>query len=1160
MSAYKFIIGASGSGKTTTILKKAIEDSLKNPDKMHLIIVPEQYTMYMQKELVSLHQRHATTNIDVLSFQRLAIKVFKELNFKLPNILDDITKAIILRKVAMDNKSELFLWKNKFSRYGFLENFISLLSELYQYNISSKQFRDIISNKKNINSNILNCKLRELDILYSAFDNFIEGKHILKEEILDILSKKLNKSKLIKGSYIYFDSFAGFAPAQYKIIEILMSCAVETYFTICADNKNIDSLSLEEDDLFYMSMEMAKNINKLADKNMVLQEKSIFLDKTYIESPDLIKLQENFLRENIIKKEKSENIKIISALNSEQEVDFTVSEINNLIKRHNYRYKDIAIISGDLDKYIDKFNIRFAGENIPYHIDSNIKISSNIFIDLISSILELIIKDYNYESIMQFIKNPFIKEYINEYDINSFDNYIYMTGRYSYKKFSKKFSYTPKKYKGSNIERLNNIREFLLEISSDLYNIFNNKEKEAVLNIDALIEEFKNIFNKLDIEKKLDSLSEKFKDLNDEKRAREYENIYDNLLDLFDRLNTLLKGEILKKNEFLELFKAGLSQIEIGFIPSFVDSIFIGDIIRSRVPRVKAIFILGMNEGIIPGVSKKNKLISDREKEFLRKEYDLYFSQTLKQDIFEQKYYLYLALTKSSNKLYITYSNKDDMLQSISASSLLSDIRSLFSDLPIQNIVNSQRINSMSELKNQATKLLREQVKNNKILELFKNIDIKSFEMLEKMSSFEHVDNILGEEISNKLFGEILKLSVSGLEKYAACAYRYFIQYGLNLTKRTKYSIATVDIGNLVHLSLDKIFKDYLIFKKLNKDNSLSKYYQSIKNNIDTIVDDILEKQEENKYIEDAKSQYIKKGVIKLLSSSLKILVYQLESGKFEPEHMEYNFDIRDDNLYDIYLKNDKKIYLNGKIDRIDIFETQKDTDNRKIAIKVLDYKTGNTSWDTKLALSGLQLQLAFYMYICLKIYKNKYKYTKIEPAAILYSNLSEKFIKKSDYLKEYEEQKQYLGRDLNSEEQEKLRKDLLLRLYRPSGIVNSSSDIIKALDNKMYNINFSDKYSDIINAKTKAIVENDVVKAWELELKSDIIPKDKIDNLLELVNLKIKELSQNINKGDISINPVDEEKFSCKYCQYKSICGFDKNIKGYKYRYLSDIENNLEV
>lgn len=1170
--SYRFIIGRGGGEKSKFALNELINDSLLNKTRKYLLIVPEQYTMQMQKEVVRLHPKHAVTNIDVLSFNRLALKVFSELNIKLPGILDDISKAVIIRKVALDNRRNLPLWKDKFSKYAFLDKFKSLLSEFYQYNISPETIEKVISDDKVQRPAVLSGKLAEIKTLYRAFDDFIKGKHITSEEVPDVLAKNLHKSELIKDAYIVFDGFTGFTPVQYKLIEVLMSKASHSDFTLCADTAHIDSEKLDEDSLFYMSMLMSKTINTLADKNGIKQEKSVYMDELSTKSEDLQHLERYFLREEEkIRKEDVKDIRIINAKSLEDEASFVINEVNTLIKKKGLRYRDIAIISGDLNRYADKLSTKLFSSNIPFHMDTNIKISTNIFVEFIDNLLEMLVDNYSYNTVMRYIRSPFaFKEETDEYELYSLDNYMYMTGVKSYRKFSNEFKYIPKRYKGVSKEKLNELREKILGDTKDLYLLLSKKAKDEEepgneINAVNIIQELKSIFEKLDIESKLNKISKDFAAKKDEQRAREYEEVYESVLNLFDTLEELLASEKLKKKEFLELFKAGLAQVEIGLIPSVIDSVFIGDIVRSRVPEVKAVFIMGVNDGVLPGLNNKYSLINDREKEFLKENYNLKLSQTLKQEVHEQKYYVYLALTKAGESLYLSYSNTDTSMKAIKPAYIIQSITKLFTNLEIEKFDELKNINSQSELLKKLADMLR--IYEGRLCdeEKFKEVvPEEAFLRLSEMAEFTYIGRELGTKAAAKIFGEILKASVSRLEKFAACPYRHFVDYGLKISERQAYSIAGADIGTLVHSCLERVFKDYIEFGKAVKADPVNKYMKDLDDRVDKIVNAIIEEEGDDKYEDSAKSRYIKQRVTRLLKANLDVLFFQLKQGSFEPESLEFNFDIRDRKIYDLELPDGKKMYVNGKIDRIDIYDSgadsegiegSLDTNTDYIGIKIIDYKTGNTKWDPKLVDRGLQLQLAFYLDVCLKIYQEKYSKAAV-PAAMFYSNLAENFIKKEDFEKEYKRAKEEKGEELNEEESNELIRLLLMREYKPDGLVNNSKRIIKALDNNMFdNKSLSEKSSDILPLSTEPVIKDErgekIISEWNVKSSRSskmLADKEEMLEVLNFVNAKVKELGSKILDGNIEVKPVEEEKFACAYCNYKSICGFDRKIKGYEY------------
>ena len=86
----RIITGGSGQGKTQYVLEELIRLSEENPQQNCYMIVPEQFSLEMQRKLVESHPRHGYFNIDVLSFYRLAYRVFDECGFQPQEILEDL--------------------------------------------------------------------------------------------------------------------------------------------------------------------------------------------------------------------------------------------------------------------------------------------------------------------------------------------------------------------------------------------------------------------------------------------------------------------------------------------------------------------------------------------------------------------------------------------------------------------------------------------------------------------------------------------------------------------------------------------------------------------------------------------------------------------------------------------------------------------------------------------------------------------------------------------------------------------------------------------------------------------------------------------------------------------------------------------------------------
>lgn len=1151
--SYSFIVGGSCTRKTSIAIDELIKSACKEKNRTHIVLVPEQYTMQVQKEIFKRHPKKSSFNIDVLSFNRLYLKVFKELSLEVEGVLDDVSKSIVLRKIAKENEKDLKVWKDKFGKYGFLEKFKSLISELEQYNISLLELENILSNKDKIKNDLLYSKLKDIHLIYKAFIDFSKNKHISNENILNVLAKYIHKSKFLKDSYIVYDAFTGFSKAQENVISELLLLAKKNIFIVTArtenlDKKNcdIDNVKFDEDSLFCMSYKMARNISKIANKLSIKKEESIYLEKSCFKSSSLEHLEKNFLKENKEVIDTRDDIEVVATKNKEEEVKYVVNKINYLIKKEDYRYSDIAIFTGDLESYADKFRSRFIEEKIPYHIDDNIKISNNILIDFIISIFELVSNNYSYASVLRYLKNPLNSSFFSIKDISSFDNYLYCSGINTYHKLSKKFSYLPKTYQGVDLERLESIRDIILETSKGFKTLYKkNKEK---ISIKKILNEYRRVFKNLNIEKKLEEIAESyFKD--EAEKFREYSLIYDEVLKIFDKMEFLLQDEELEKKEFIDIFKASISELKLGIIPQNEEMIFVGDIIRSRINRRKAVFILGLNEGSIPKVSDKYSLVSDRDKKILSEEFDLNLSNDSEKDLYEQKYYCYLNFTKPNEKLYLSFSRLDDNLESLSSSSMLEEILKLYKNIKVEEYESSSLINSYKELEEYLVK----NIETKDFYEFIKDKKNISYKILEKYKSFKDIfnyeykaENI--EEFCDFIFGKKLKASVSSLETYAACPYKYFLSYGFMLNERKEYSLGALDVGNLVHASLEYIFKERI--KKGDK-YFLSSLLKDNNKKLNEIVNQIIEKDEFAMYLGEAKNKYLISRVLDLLALNIKIFDSQLRGGKFEVKEIERVF--KDE----IKLLENKYLELVGKIDRIDTynafddFDEMSEIDSKKDyeALKVIDYKTGSSKFSEKLALAGLRMQLVFYLGMYMKLYKEEYK-KNIEAGAVFYTNLSEKFIKKEKFSEEVKKIEEERNEKLEEKDLEKIAEFIILEENKPEGIINKKPRIIKALDRGLFNDESKESKLIGLSVNKKEDENNNV--SWEVKSNKkskELFSSEEIGELIEKVNSKIKELGENILSGKIDICPISEVKYSCKYCSYSSICSFDKSIKGFKSR-----------
>jgi ATP-dependent helicase/nuclease subunit B len=538
----QLILGSSGAGKSYEMYKNVIELSIQNPDKNFIVIVPEQFTMQTQKDIVGMHANKGVMNIDIVSFTRLAYRVFEEVGGYDKLVLEDIGKSMVIRKVVELKKKELGVFSNNVKKIGFINELKSLLSELYQYNIDDQKLSQALSFTEK--KPLLNNKLKDISTIYNGFKEFLSDRFITAEEILDVLSVAIVQSDYIKNSYIFLDGFTGFTPSQYKLLEQLMKLAMNIKVALTIDpRENIYKVE-EEFKLFNLTQKTIDKLINIANTIGVEREQDLILkDKVPVrfkESPALASLEKNIFRFPYKPYDKKQDaIAIEIAKNPNEEVQFVASQIIALVRDENYRYKDIAVVTGDIKMYSNVVNVIFEKNNIPCFTDNKRSILSNPFVELIRATLEIIIKDFSYESVLRYLRCGLSNIAVE--DIDLLENYVLACGIRGSSMWQRPWN---RKYRNSaeiDFDKLNTIRQSLVDEIIPLSIIC----KDKTLNVRAYTEGLWNFITKLNIEHKLEVYKVRFNETNEFLLSKQYEQIYKMVIDILDKIVEVLGEEFI---------------------------------------------------------------------------------------------------------------------------------------------------------------------------------------------------------------------------------------------------------------------------------------------------------------------------------------------------------------------------------------------------------------------------------------------------------------------------------------------------------------------------------------------------------------------------------------------------------------------------------------
>ncbi len=1122
----RFCFGPSGAGKSYQIYQEMIKRSMENPRQNFLIVVPDQFTMQTQKELVMMHEREGIMNIDVLSFGRLSHRILEEVGASQTPVLDDTGKSLVLQRVAGSLKDKLPTLGSHLHKQGYIHEVKSAISEFMQYGLSVSDVGKLITFSEKRSA--LHYKLKDLELLYESFLSYIQGHFITTEGKLDELRNRLEYSFVMKDSVVVFDGFTGFTPIQNLLIQEIMKQAAEVLVTVTLGEGENPFLQEGEQKLFYLSKKTVNDLKKLAKEAGISRGQDIYVNGNtsprFKENDALAFLERNLFRGNgSCFTGKQNSIRLFEAPTPKEEVHQAGLEIARLIRKQGLLYRDIAVICGDMDGYAAFVEREFADMEIPCYIDRTRGIVLNPMIEYIKSGLELFIKDFSYEAVFHYLRSG-LADFTDE-EIDILENYIISTGIRGKGSWERIFTHKLKEMGTDEapLQRMNELRLKLLEQVQCLQGEKNRKAKDFVKGLYEFL-----VQNQ--VQEKLLGMEKKFTTQGDLTRAREYAQIYRLVITLLDQIFELLDEEEITRQEFLEILEAGFGEIEVGTIPQNVDRILVGDMERTRLKQVKVLFFLGVNDGNIPRGTSKGGIISDMDREFL-KESQLELAPTPRQQMFIQRFYLYLNLTKPSERLYLSFARVNSAGKTIRPSYLVDTIGKMYEGICIDQPWREpilQQIVTPKEGVRYLAEGLREYAEG-------ANIGLQRHELYALYHAYEKQDSYseltkalkdaafyqyqhsaLSKAVASALYGKSLENSVSRLETYAKCAYQHFLKYGLSLKEREEFGFEAVDMGNIFHGVLDNFSRslensDYTWFD-FPKEFGYQKVEEAVEQVTASYGAGIL--------YSSARQEYNIDRMKRILKRTVDTLQMQLLKGEFYPRAHELSFSsVKDLESVDVRLSEEERIRLQGRIDRVDVAE-----DEEHIYVKVIDYKSGNQQFDLAALYYGLQLQLVVYLNAAMEIENKKHPDKEVIPAALLYYHVADP-----------------MAEATGEEEPEKLNK-MIRETLCMDGLVNSSEAVILRLDKAM-----SGK-SEVIPVSRK--------QDGELYANSSVMDGENLKLISDYVNHKVRSLGKEILTGNKEINPYEagERKTACTYCAYKKVCGFDVSLPGYEKRFLEKI------
>ena len=1143
----QLIFGGSGSGKSDYVYRNLLKRSKSEEDKTFFVLVPEQFTMQTQRELVRRQENHSIMNVDVVSFPRLAYRVFDELGMGNLSILEETGKNLLLRRVAEEQQEHLKLLKASMKKAGYISEVKSVISELTQYRILPGQLDAFIQDEEQ--SPLFRYKIQDIQTMYQGFLDYLEGKgpaagehhYITAEDLLEVLAQAAERSEILKGSVIVLDGFTGFTPVQYYLLETLLRLTDEIVVTVTLDERENPYQCQGIQELFYMSKKTVGTLLRLAEQNHVEVKEPYWVRHTeksrFANSPALGWLEQNLFRfrqrpyaaSRAAKGEETaegnSDIRFFSLLNPRQELHFAAREIKRLVREQKYRYKDIAIVCGDVELYGNYANEIFDTYQIPLFLDTRKNIVFHPMTEFIKQSLLLIEQDFSYEAALGYLRCGLCGWNMEQVDL--LENYILAEGIRGFQNWQEPWVRRGSVQSQEELEQINELREQFVRQFASLRESFRRENGRS----HTVLEESRALYLlmfQLDLEGKLKEYEEQFSREGENALAKEYAQIYKIVMDLLDKMLELLGEERMNVREYREILEAGLEAAAVGIIPPGYDRVVFGDIERTRLSDIKVLFFVGVNDGLIPKASQHGGIISQSDREWFASQ-GMELAPTDRERSFIQKFYLYLNLTKPSEKLYMTWFRVTQDGKEARKSYLLSAMFKMFPEsLPVRveeifhtkrqggllpkDSLNPEETINMEQIvtPESSLKFLAEGLKAAQkgiLYPQWKGLyrwylskepwKEKASQLLEA-AFYQYHAKPVGAEVIRALYGKVLENSVTRLEQFSACAFGHFLQYGLKLKERSLGEFAPVDMGNMFHEALER-YSNHMEEEGFYWFDVPKEVKERL---IQQAVEETLGSGFASRLFQEARTAYLLERMKRILRRTIDTITEQLQTSHFMPEGYEISLSFAENlDAVNFILSEEERMRLKGRIDRID---TRKEGD--QIYVKVIDYKSGNREFQLLSLYHGLQLQLVVYLNSAVELVKRKYPKKEVIPGGMYYYHLDDPVVEGN-------------SASTDAEIQEKILEELKLK-----GVAGEGEDL-------------------------------------SVSKKSKKAGAEEFQILSRYVNHKIRDIGRKIFDGEIGARPYQlGDSTGCDYCPYHGVCGFDPSSPGWNYRKLENIKDEAEI
>ncbi|EFV78917.1 helicase-exonuclease AddAB subunit AddB [Cytobacillus pseudoceanisediminis] len=1138
----RLLIGRSGSGKTEYCLNEIRDELRLNPDGDPIIyLVPEQMTFLSEYKLITTPGLGGMIRSQVYSFTRLAWRILQETGGMSRYHLNSVGISMLIRKIIEDKKDELKLFQRAADKNGFIQQIEQMMTEFKRYCVAPDELAERQQQLSGTgkSNKALQDKLHDLELIYKNFEESLAGKYTDSEDYFRLLAEKASHSEYLKNAEVYIDGFYSFTPQEYSIVEQLMKQCKNVTITLTLD-KQFKHSATEELHLFRMAGENYQTIKEMASRNRLGIEEMVITEQKRWCSPSLRHLEAHFDSRPAEAFLGEADIHIGQAVNRRAEIEGVARKINKLVRTDGYRYRDIAVLARNGQDYHDMIETVFHDYEIPFFIDQKRTMLNHPLVELIRSTLEIINGNWRYEPIFRAVKTELIfPSKLNagklREQMDRLENYVLAYGIQG-DKWTKKKRWIYRRIRGLEFEavaqtdsekriedELSDLREM---ITGPILRLHRRLKKAA--DGRGYCEALFLYLEELDVPVKI----EKWKSAEEEKgnlvKSREHGQAWNAIMELLDQYVEMLGEEEVTLKRFASVLDAGLESLRFTLVPPAIDQVMAADLERSRLTDIKAAFVIGLNEGVIPAKFSEDGVLADDDREILNTN-GMKLAPGSRTRLLDEEFIAYKAFVTPSEKLFISYPLANEEGKALMPSPYIKRLGDLFPDCRQHSFMSdpaelpeTEQLEYADNL-NTALSYLTSQLQLKKrsypiydlwwdVYNCYLNNEQWRRPALKVLSSLNYENRTLqlGADISKELYGDHIQASVSRMELFHSCPFSHFAQHGLRLRERQVYRLEAPDIGDLFHAAL-KFIAETVMTQKLSWTDMTREQCEILAKEA---VEMLAPKLQNEILLSSNRHHYIKRKLEQIISRASYVISEHAKSSGFSPVGLELGFGPKGELPSLVFpLKNGTKMELVGRIDRVD-----KAQDTNGTFLRVIDYKSSSKDLNVSEVYYGIALQMLTYLDIIIA-HSNSLIGTEADPAGVLYFHVHNPIVSTSKML------------TLEDIEQE------LYKKFKMNGLLLGDENVIRLMD-------------QTIETGDSSIISAGFKKDGTLSKRSKVASKQEFDYLRRYVRKMYRNTGNMITEGDVKIAPYKmKEKTPCTFCAYKSVCQFDESLETNDYR-----------